>query len=341
MRTFYLRCILFASPLVVLLALYFVFDPFRVLYPHPEDEGRSWIVVQNKDFYSTQHYIDGWRTYGYDAFIFGSSRTMAYRVADWRTHLPAGRQPFVFDAHHESLYGILGKVRYIERVGGPMRDALVVMEPRTTFQRMRNDPEHVNIKHPAVSGESPLAFQLTFFRAWTVRAFCIKYLDYAIFHKQRPYLRTALTFTGDNGFAPITTERIIPQEDEIARDPDAYYTAHADMFPPRDTTVQRYIERRIKPMHLAALREIRAIFDRKGTDYRIVISPMYDQLAIDPTDLAELKAIFGADRVFDRSGINAITRDRRNYLESSHYRFHVGRRIMNEIYGPPAADSLR
>ncbi|HEX2618393.1 MAG TPA: hypothetical protein VHL57_12675 [Flavobacteriales bacterium] len=333
MRSFCLRCLLFLSPLLVLVVLYFVCDPFRVLYPHVED-GSSWIVVRNKDVYSTQRYIAGRAEHHYDAFIFGSSRTLAYRVKDWRTHLPADRHPFVFDAHGESLYGIDAKVRYIDRAGDPLRDALVVIEPRTTFAPMRNKTEQMNIKHPALTGESRLAFHKVFIRAWFTKLFFWKYLDYQLFHVHRPYMDDLLTFSGNNAFDPVTAERLMPIEEEIVRDPDAYYARRAKDFYARDTTVQHYAPRSIKPEHEAALREIRRVFAAKGTDFRIIISPTYDQLAIDRNDLALLQAIFGADRVFDRSGINDITRDKRNYIESSHYRFHVGRRILNEIYGP-------
>jgi hypothetical protein len=82
------------------------------------------------------------------------------------------------------------------------------------------------------------------------------------------------------------------------------------------------------------LREVRAVFDAKGTDYRIVVSPLYDQRPLHPDDLMLLRRVFGAETVFDFSGANDITRDPHSYYEGSHYRPTIARRLMRAVYGP-------
>ena len=82
------------------------------------------------------------------------------------------------------------------------------------------------------------------------------------------------------------------------------------------------------------MRTIRDVLQRQRTDFRIVVSPLYDQIKLHPQDLARLQEIFGVDRVFDYSGVNAITSDRHYFLEPFHYRTLAGRRILSEIYKP-------
>ena len=77
---------------------------------------------------------------------------------------------------------------------------------------------------------------------------------------------------------------------------------------------------------------MRDVFRRKGTNCHVVVSPLYDQVRLNPSDLAALEDIFGAERVHDYSGVNAITADRHNYYEPYHYRPTVARHIMQEIY---------
>ena len=59
---------------------------------------------------------------------------------------------------------------------------------------------------------------------------------------------------------------------------------------------------------------------------------MYDQKKLNIEDLSILNALFGKENVFDFSGINQITNNLYNYYETSHYRPHVAKKIIDEIY---------
>jgi hypothetical protein len=62
------------------------------------------------------------------------------------------------------------------------------------------------------------------------------------------------------------------------------------------------------------------------------VSPLYDQLKLNPQDKEKLDSIFGKHNVFDFSGINEFTKDSLNYYEASHYRPHVAKRLLEIIY---------
>ncbi|MCX6296671.1 MAG: hypothetical protein NTX97_11510, partial [Bacteroidetes bacterium] len=75
-----------------------------------------------------------------------------------------------------------------------------------------------------------------------------------------------------------------------------------------------------------------SILKSHNTQYKIVISPLYNQEKLDPGDLNYLVNLFGGENVFDFSGINFITNDFHNYYETSHYRPFVCDYILNIIY---------
>lgn len=334
MARFIQRLALFAAPWVLVLIAYAWSDPFRVLRAH-EGAGRDGVVDLNKDHVGVRTYLRHWKDRGYDSFLFGSSRTLAFRLADWRSHLPPGSVPFAFDAHKESLYGMVRKVELIDSLNAPLHNALIVVDPLNTFAPYRNSEGALFVKDPVLSGESIWSFQKIFLANWFSKLFFVRYLDHRLTGARRPYMRSALMFNGDNLYDPITLERLMPIEDTIRADPDRYYRVHANLFPPRDTTRQRFHPTMLGPEHRAGLDRMAAIFARRGTRVEVVIAPLYDQIAIAPQDLSVLQAVFGNAHVHDRSGMDPITRDRHNYIESSHFRAHVGRQIMDTIYGPP------
>ena len=83
-------------------------------------------------------------------------------------------------------------------------------------------------------------------------------------------------------------------------------------------------------------RHIRAchssIFARQGTSVQIIISPLYNQIRLNPNDLQCLKQLFGSDNVNDFSGPNLWNTDLHNYYEASHYRPHVAVAVMDSVY---------
>jgi hypothetical protein len=112
---------------------------------------------------------------------------------------------------------------------------------------------------------------------------------------------------------------------------DAYYKERTSVFYKRSVTPQIYGSV-IREVHQKQLEEIKAIFDTNATDYRIVISPLYDQVQLNPEDLQFLQNLFGKEKVFDFSGINSFTTPVTNYYEESHYRPLVADSILKAIY---------
>jgi hypothetical protein len=79
------------------------------------------------------------------------------------------------------------------------------------------------------------------------------------------------------------------------------------------------------------LKEIKEILVKHHTRYKIILSPIYDEMKFSQEDLRVLKAIFG-DHVYDFTGENAITRSKYNWYETKHFRTFIGDSILNQIY---------
>jgi hypothetical protein len=112
-----------------------------------------------------------------------------------------------------------------------------------------------------------------------------------------------------------------------------YYTPERlSVFYDRDTTTQKFSQECIKENQKIILENIYSITQKHNSQLKIIISPLYDQIKINKSDLKYLKTLFGEQNVFDFSGINRFTKDYKNYYESSHYRPHVAKEIMEIIY---------
>ena len=99
-------------------------------------------------------------------------------------------------------------------------------------------------------------------------------------------------------------------------------------------------EPQIKDKTIEYLREMAGIFKHNNTNYKLVISPLYNTPKFNNTDFETLVRIFGSENVFDFSGENSITSNYRNYYERSHYRPEVGRQILEIIYSDNAKSKI-
>ena len=120
-RTLGLWIVGLTGPLVAAVIFYLAADPFCVL--HRPLYQPTHAVAIDRDYVSTELYLRQQPTHDYDSFVFGNSRSTAFRCADW---LAAAGRPgghcFHFDAWKESLFGVEAKVRLVDQLGRQLRD---------------------------------------------------------------------------------------------------------------------------------------------------------------------------------------------------------------------------
>lgn len=335
-RLFVGKLLLFSIPFLLFVGFYFYLDPFKVVkhYDSYYRTGPNYITL-NKDYVSTENWINHHEKYNYDSYIFGNSRSMFYEIATWKKYIGTDScSCYHFDASGESLYGVARKFSFLAEQKAKIKNALIILD-QGLLNKADNSAGHLFIKDPRLSGESNLGFQIDMMKDFFDFDFLRALLDFKISGKikdymKKQYLLDERPFQYDN----VTNEvRLAYYDEMISKDPAEYYEPRDYIFVPRDTTVQIVGEPVIKSPQMQLLDTIRRILQENQADCKVVVSPLYDQKKINPADLQILRSVFGAKNVFDFSGINSITRNKYNYYEISHYRPHVADHIMNIVYG--------
>ena len=306
----------------MILLVFVIWDPFHLLWPVDSPLVKG--ALMNDRLFQTRWLLE--RRGRYDAFIAGSSRSKAFRTTAWATYLPADAHPFHLGVNDESLFGMAGKLAFIEREGYALRHVLLIVD-RRILERAANPAPHIFREHPAVSGEAPGAYYKRYFVAFLDPRFLYAYgvwrttgrsVDRTrMWVEDFEYLRD----TGDHIYTAMESER--------TSDPRGYYERRAAIF-------QRPAARQGEPVvGLEAqrlLREIAALLRRQRSELRVVVTPNFDQVPLAGEDLIALQTIFGADRVWDFSGVNKFTSDIHNYYEERHFIPSVANEILATIY---------
>jgi hypothetical protein len=334
MFRFIRKVCIFLLPLFVLLALYFVLDPFKVIhyysnYYNLDEAGRVGI---NRDYVSTSTFINNSKNYDYNSFIFGNSRSMSYEIDDWKKYIEPTSLCYHFDASGEAIYGIYKKLMFIDKSGNNIKNALIILD-YDTLSKVASNSGHLFIISPQMENNANiLLFHFTFIKAFYNPQFMMAFLDYKISGKIKAYMtRSNLLDDRPLHYDIMTNEITRPFFEEQIERGEYYTQERMEVFYQREGKEEEspvIIHSEQKRM----LIEMKSIFDKHHSNYKIIINPLYDQKKLNEKDLEYLNTIFGTRNVFDFSGINEFTNNYSNYYEDSHYRPIVSKKILELIY---------
>lgn len=338
-KYFLKRLGLFLIPFYLVLLLFFVFDPFKILYEY-EDYSDSFIQL-NREVISSKTFLKNYEKNKYNSFIFGSSRTVAFKTNDWKPHLDSAGVPFSFDASNENIFGIWSKLKFLNYNQIDIDNVLLVICSDATFLSTADLEGPLYIKYPTIAQTSYLNFYLTFISSWFDNIFFIKYIDYDLFRVGREYSKDVIE-PMNIVYDPVHNDFFITKSDsELKNDPDSFYNKLLEQnlfyFKKIPTMIE---EPQIDDNAVKMLKEILRIFKQNDTNYKLVISPLYNTPKFNNEDYKTLVSIFGTENVFDFSDNNQITTNYRNYYERSHYRPEVGRQIFEIIYSKDAKSRI-
>jgi hypothetical protein len=321
----------FFAPVLLLAVVYVISDPFKVLYNYESfyKSGDPLYIILNRDYVSTETFIRNYPTHKYDSFIFGNSCAIFFEVKDWETAI-GPKNCFHFDASAESIYGIYKKINYLAACNIQIRNALIVLD-EGTLQNTDDSRGHLIMKHPILSGRNRYAFQFEYVKSFFDFDFLEGLLLYKLPNGEKKYTDALFENPPMDYDVESNEIKFTVFEKMIQTNPEDYYGSHRRVFYRRDT-IQRFSGSAIHSEQKWMLNEILRILRNAGADYRIVISPLYDQMKFNSEDLDFLIKTFGKEKVFDYSGINHLTNDMYNYYETYHYRPHVARWIIDEMY---------
>lgn len=336
---FLLRTAIASIPLILLAAAYIILDPFKVVktwYPYFDDTPWENRLGWNKNWVSVTAYEQGLEANRYDSFIFGSSISIAYRIEDWKKHLPDDAVPFHFDASDETVYGILKKIQYLDNRNDTIRHALIIFEPRTFRTRHRDDFLHY--MPPQISGwYNYFPFHYSYFKDFLKLDFLKSYIPFLItgnpanYSEEDIFARQAFTYDKNTN-----EEQMDMMEAIIASNPDSFYTRE-DMT--RITGMEpHYCEPLINDSIASCLKEIAVILNRHHCNYHIIFGPNRLKEIMPPADYAILNRTFSPERVYRYTSLDTVADDRRFYYDNGHYRVAVCDEILDSVYNRPSSN---
>ena len=326
--------LIFLIPFGGIVLAYIVLDPFMVIRKYDtfyDTKAKGWVGL-NVDYVSTSNFDWNYQKAQYNSFIFGNSRSIFYQISDWKKYVDTENVCYHFDASGESLYALDKKLEYISNKNLKIKNALLILD----YEILSKDKPrtgHLFVISPQLEkNKNFFSFQFEFFKSFLSPDFLAAYIDFIISGKVKPYMKTNFLIDDRPKVYDRTTNEIRFETFETLIGEGKYYTEERKrVFYQRDT-VQKYSPAAIGENQKLLLKDISTILSRNKTNYRIIISPLYNQIKLNNQDLNYLNQLFGKDNVFDFSGINRFTKDYTNYYESSHYRPHIAREIMKLIY---------
>lgn len=285
-------------------------------------------ITLNRDFQSTELFIKNYNNYNYNSFILGNSRSFFYDISAWEKYIDGNS--FHFNSSAESLFGIERKLNFLDKKNVKIKNVLIVLD-YGTLCKTNNSRGHLFVKHPLISGESYFSFYKEMFKGFFPKPI-IAYVDLFLTKKRKTYMSEFGIRENVWKINLISNQLSYFLYDSVLeKDIHKYYKGKEDIFYHRDT-VQLYSEVAIGSKQKKLLLNMKSIFSSQKTNYKFIINPLYDQFKINSEDLNYLNNLFGNENIFDYSGINEFTNDYKNYYESSHYRPHVAKNIMQVIY---------
>lgn len=327
MKKFIRKFLLFSiTPFIGVLffiIIYVVNDPFSVVYNYKNYSGRGSCSL---DYISGNTFLNNYPEYGYDSFIFGSSRALAFRPDHWARYLDEKASPLVFSASAETFFGIYTKIKYLDKHNIKINNAIVLFDVDLSFlnKEIFSPPFY---RHPQIFDYPWYVFHLNYLKSYFSEDFFLPYLNYR-------YLKIgdtkAMNDMLHNGMEHDANRNIVilrGLDERIATD-TSYYDNNMEFAHRYDKPEVAQISDSIKQK----LEEIHSIFQKHHTKYRIILDPVYSQAQYTSSDVDALRNIFGEKNVYNFTGKNKFTESKSNYYEHSHFRPFVGDSIMNIIY---------
>lgn len=316
---------LLLAPLAAILLVFVTWDPFHLFWSVDSPLVKG--ALMNDRLFQARWLLEHHERY--DAFVVGSSRSKAFRTSAWARYLPKGSTPFHMGVNDESLFGVARKLTFLQREGYALRHVLLVVDARI-LERPINPWPHIFREYPAVSGEA----RAEYYKRYLVALLDPRFLyAYGVWRTTGVSLDRTRIWTEDFEYVRNTGDHIYAALDkERASDPSGYYERRASIFERPGPRLGRPV---LAPEGRRLLAEIAALLRRQQTDLRVVVTPNFDQVSLAPEDLAALRTLFGADRVWDFSGMNRFTTDIHNYYEERHFVPSVADDILATLYKEP------
>jgi hypothetical protein len=329
MRKFIFKALYFASPLIIIILISSLLYIKRDVYAdfgHKKNYSWKYSFQQLGDI-STKKLLS--LSTDYNSFIFGSSRTTGVYACYLQKKIPNSKF-YHYACWNETIGGIYEKMRLLDSLGYKIDNVIVYFDTDVTF---KNDGKCQSSDHYLLTKEKKSKYILnhykTFFSGLNLERFKIL-LGYQVEGEIFPNWESDLN-TNDPDHT--CTDSIIDSYGDLIEDEMYYHkidSLRACGFLYDRPNVQSFKEKQISNFETNVLLDLKGLFYKHHTNYRIVITPLYDQLKFDPSDLQTIRNCFG-ENVYDFSGKNEITKNIYNYALREHFQNYISKNILDSI----------
>ncbi len=328
LNKFVIKTLVATLPIMALVALYVCLDPFGVVRHHEPCPAFRSAIPFNKGYMSTCAYLDNRESYEYNAFIFGSSRTINFRAAEWAKHIGNDAQIFHFDASNETPEGILLKMKLILSKGDSIKYALIEIPP--IFFNDRS--EYLSYRTPwQLDGISAApGFHYYYFCRFVDWSMFKSVLKYKISGEMPPaeiedHVRFLTTII--DGYDKATNETYFNE-----RDSSYFHHPELGFSPTLDYKKFHYTSKNASKYHLSLLRQIHEIFMQQNTQYKIILGPMPDYTTLTKIDTEHINNIFGKDNVYDLAKYPKAFNGDMTFFDNIHFTPELASQMLDTVY---------
>lgn len=323
MKRFILRTIRIISPIILIFSLYVCLDPCHVIW----DFGKYPDFKAKNAAFNSYKLLTFQDSIPYNSFIVGSSRSENWPWEEWEKYLDSTAMAFHLNQSADGIYRAHERLQYVYANVEKVENVLLIVDH--AFLQETTPLDDIQFRNPwqMKKRNDYFTFQLAALKHFFSKEGLKEY-----FRLGEDYKFILPSYTDER-----SEPHYIGKEWAIECNPQYYYShlarQHTDLykFPLRDS-VEHIGEPVLMEENVRILSEIHQLFIDGNTDYKIVVSPLYDQIKLNQQDKEQLDSIFGKNNVFDFSGINEFTKDSLNYYEASHYRPLVAKRLLEIIY---------
>lgn len=322
MKKLFLKSLVLLFPFLVFTSYFFIADPMKIIHNITDPTSKG--VLMNDRLFLAR-YLENTNTQ-YNAFIFGSSRSKAFKTYHWKQFLNQNSKPFHMGVNDETLYGLERKLNFLDSMGFKISHALITLDHRL-LSLTKDHEAHIFREYPSMTEETSASFYQRFYIAFLNPSFLKSYFSYL----KTGHIKSESNFLWDPGFTyhhktgDIDYTRM---ENAIKKDSILFYKTNRKDFYER---TPHESEQLIGKDSKVIWEKIHKILKKHHTEVKIIITPNYDQITINPDDLKYLKTMF-SNKVSNYSGKNGITDEIGNYYEHKHFKPFIANGILTLSY---------
>jgi hypothetical protein len=318
----------FSFPILIITFIIFLYIKLDVYLDFGYHKNYSWKYhFQQLGDISTKKILKS--SINYNSFIFGSSRTVDVYACYLQKKIKNSRF-FHYANWGETIGGIYAKLKLLDSLGYRLDNIIIYFDTDHTFA---NDGKCQSSDHYLLTHENKYKYFYIHFRSFFSSLDYDKIkilLGYKVNGKIFPNWESDIV-TNDSRH---TCSDILLNNYGVKKSGKIFFTKIDSLkkcgFLYQRNKFQKFKEKQISLYEKNILIKIKDILEKHKSKYYIVITPLYDQLKFNTSDMQIIDKIFDKN-VYDFSGINYITNNVYNYPDRGHFQAYISKNIIDSI----------